>query len=67
MIEKNTQDKQRVIVLPGMGWMYHDSEDHLPIVMPDNQDGRLEAERHWCMAHRPAPECACGQYTLEWQ
>jgi hypothetical protein len=48
-------------------WFYHVIGDEESQAMPEEHDLVLDPTKDWCVTHRPASACQCGQYTLEWQ
>lgn len=50
-----------------MAWFYHVVGEEESQAMPEVHDLVLDSAKVWCVTHRPAPACQCGQYQLEWQ
>lgn len=54
-------------LLPTMAWVYHEvGSTEAPIARADDHNIVLDPQKDWCMTHRPALTCQCGQYALVW-
>ena len=52
---------------PGDAWLYHSMASPLEqFSVGERHEVSLDPAKEWCITHRPAERCTCGQYAVEW-